>query len=87
MYKLLNLIFIIIILVFSWSIYKYYFSHKNYETKNYNRNNINEIINDKISDLPILDNDTNNVIEFNNSLLDGTKSEKPRSFWQLLKSK
>ena len=53
--------------------------------KNYNRQNIEEIIKDKISNLPILLNDTNNVIEFNNSIEDNIKENK-RSFWDLIKN-
>ena len=68
-------------------IYKYYSSNNNIELKNYNRNNINEIINEKISDLPILSSDTKNVIEFNNSLENGKSDKKKRSFWDLLKIK
>ena len=41
---------------------------------------------EKISDLPVLLNDTNNIIEFNNSLEENT-NEKKRSFWDLLKYK
>ena len=41
--------------------------------------------NKKISDLPILENDTNNVIEFNDGFSDAIKNDKPRSFWNLLK--
>ena len=51
------------------------------------RNNIDQIIKDKISDLPILTNDTNNVILFNDSFTDEMENNKPRSFWDLLKSK
>ncbi len=54
--------------------------------KNYNRNNIDEILKEKISDLPVFSNDTNDVIEFNNSIEDNT-SKKKRSFWDLLKSR
>ena len=54
---------------------------------NYNRSNINEIINQKISNLPILENDTNNVIRFNDGFSDKIKNNKPRSFWNLLKQK
>ena len=52
--------------------------------KNFNRNNINEIINKKISNLPILKNDTNNAVEFNDGFSNDIKNEKPRSFWNLL---
>ena len=42
-------------------------------------------INNKISDLPILGNDTNNVIKFNDGYTNIPESDKPRSFWNLLK--
>ena len=45
------------------------------------------IINKKVSNLPELPNNTKNVIEFNNSISDKINKEKPRSFWNLLKSK
>ena len=54
---------------------------------NFNRLNIDEIIKKKISKLPVLNNDTNNVIEFNLSFSDEIKNNEPRSFWNLLKSK
>ncbi len=87
MTKILNIIFFLSILVFFLSTYKYYSSNKNIESKNYNRNNIDEIINSKISNLPILTNDTNNVIEFNDSFSSQINNDKPRSFWNLLKFK
>jgi hypothetical protein len=69
------------------SIYNYYFSNKNINIKEFNRSNINKIINEKASNLPVLPNNTKNVIEFNNSISDKINIEKPRSFWKLLKSK
>ena len=54
--------------------------------KEFNRKNINQIIKLKNSNLPILNNDTNNVIEFNDGYSNEIKNEKPRSFWNLLKS-
>ena len=86
MYKVLNIFFIILILIFFFSIYNYYFSSKNIKIKDFNRNNINEIINDKTSDLPILANDTNNVIVFNDSFYEEINNDKLRSFWDLLKT-
>jgi hypothetical protein len=50
-----------------------------------NRSNIEEIIKTKISNIPILKNDTNNVIEFNSSFSEEIKDNKRRSFWDLLK--
>ena len=75
------------LLIFFFSIFQYYSSNKNVKTKNFNRNNINQIINNKISNIIILPNDTNKVIEFNNSLNEEIHSDKSRSFWNLLKSK
>ena len=87
MNKVINIFFIVLILSFFLVIYKYYSSNQNIEKKNYNRNNIDEIINTKISNLPILENDTKNVIEFNDGFSNNIKNEKPRSFWNLLKTK
>ena len=87
MYKIFKILILILILFFYFSIYKYYSSSKNIQTKNYNRKNIDKIINDKISNLEILPNDTINVIEFNDSFSNEIKNNKPRSFWDLLKAK
>ena len=87
MRKILNLLFTVLILIFFLNTYKFYSSKNNLKIKSYNRNNIDHIINEKISKLPILPNDTNNVIEFNNSLSNEIKNDKPRSFWDLLKLK
>ena len=87
MYKLFNILFFILVFIFFLGVYKYYSSTKNLKVKNFNRNNIDKIINDKISELHTLKNDTNNVILFNESLTEDIKNDKPRSFWNLLKSK
>jgi len=71
--------------MFFGSTYKYYSSNKNIKDKVFNRNNIDEILNDKISNLPILKNDTDNVINFNDGFSNEIKNDKPRSFWNLLK--
>ena len=68
-------------------IYNYYSSNKNINTKNFNRLNIDQLLKEKISELPVLDNDTANVIEFNDSLKTEFENEKKRSFWNLLKNK
>ena len=75
----------LLIIIFILSIYNYYSSNKNIDAKNYNRKNIDRILKEKIFDLPVLKNDTNNVIEFNNSLKDDIEENKKRSFWNLLK--
>ena len=85
MIKIFNIIMFLLIIIFIFSIYNYYSSNKNIDAKNYNRKNIDQILKEKIIDLPVLKNDTDNVKEFNNSLKDGIEENKRRSFWDLLK--
>ena len=86
MKKVIKFVFLLLIFSFFLITYKFYSSNKNIEAKDFNRNNINDIINKKISNLPILENDTNNVIEFNDGFSNEISNDKPRSFWNLLKS-
>ena len=86
MQKILNIFFLILVIIFFGSTFKYYSSNKNIKNKEFNRNNIDQILNDKISNLPILKNDTDNVIEFNDGFSKEIKNDKLRSFWNLLKS-
>lgn len=87
MNKLLNLFFLITIIIFFFNIFSYYSSNKNIKNINLNRSNIDEILRNKISKLTVLKNDTNNIIEYNLSFSEEIKNNKPRSFWNLLKSK
>ena len=52
---------------------------------NLNRSNIEGIIKKKIANIPILENDTNSVIEFNSTFFNETQDKKKRNFWDLLK--
>ena len=86
MYRIFNLILFILVIIFFISIFIHYSSNKNVKNINLNRSNIDEIIKSKIINLPRLENDTNNVIEFNASFSEEIKDSKPRSFWNLLKT-
>ena len=86
MNKIMNIFLFIIILIFFLSTYNFYSSNINIDAKKFNRLNINKIIDTKITNLPTLNNDTNNVIEFNDGYSNEIKNDKPRSFWNLLKS-
>ncbi len=86
MKKIINLIMFLIIVIFVFGIINFYSSNFNFDNKNYNRSNKNNFLEEKISKLPVLENDTSNVIEFNNSLENEIKSDKKRSFWDLLKT-
>ena len=87
MKKKLNILFISFLIIFFWAIFSYYTSTNNLKEKKFNRINIDQIINKKITSLPILKNDTNNVIEYNNSLNQENTKDNPRSFWNLLNFK
>ena len=76
MSKILNFLMILLIIFFVWSIFNYYSSKKNIDRKNFNRSNIDEILREKITNLPVLTNDTDNAIEFNNSLESDVKNNK-----------
>ena len=84
MYKLVNVIIFLFVVLFILSVFKYYLSNKNIQSTKLNRLNIDSILQEKINKLPVLANDTNNVIVFNDSLNDQMKDEKKRSFWDLL---
>ena len=85
MQKFVSIFFLILVIMFFGTTYKFYSSNKNIKDKEFNRNNIDQILNNKISNLPILKNDTDNVIEFNDGFSNEIKNDKPRSFWNLLK--
>ena len=85
MYKIINLFLIIFIILFFFNTFKYYSSNKNIKNINLNRSNIEEIIKKKIANIPILENDTSSVIEFNSTFFDETQDKKKRNFWDLLK--
>ena len=87
MYKIINLFFIILILLFFAYVFNYYSSNKNIKNINLTRSNIEEILKNKTSNLKVLENDTNNVIEFNSSFSEEIKIEEQRNFWNLLKIK
>tara|TARA_A100001011_G_C14230625_1_gene808637 strand:- start:231 stop:494 length:264 start_codon:yes stop_codon:yes gene_type:complete len=87
MYKIINLFFVIVFFLFFFIVYNYYSSNKNIKTNNLNRSNIKELVRSKNLNIPILKNDTNDVIKFNDSFAEEIKDNKKRNFWNLLKSK
>ena len=86
MNKIADIILISLTIFLIFIIYKYYSSQKDTNIKIYDRSHIEQILKEKNIRLPILSNDTDNVIEFNNSLEDQLNDKKKRSFWELLKN-
>ena len=87
MYKIINIFMIVLTIFFIFITFRYYLSNKNISNKDYNRVNIDEILKEKLENLPVLKSDTSNVIEFNNSLENKINDNKKRSFWDLLRNK
>ena len=87
MQKTINILMLLVIILFALSIFKYYFSNNITKIKHFNRSNIDEIIKNKTDNLPILKNDTNNVVKFNDTFEIELNKNKKRSFWNLLQNK
>ena len=84
--RISNTFFLIILFLFIFLVTKHYFSEKNKIFTGKTRTSYSLMANKGIENLPVLKNDTNNVIEFNDGFSGEIKNEKPRSFWNLLKS-
>ena len=87
MYKFFNIMMFLLVIIFILGVFNFYFSNTNTSLNDYNRSNIDSILKEKIRDLPILANDTRNIIEFNDSFNEEKNNEKKRSFWELLNKK
>ena len=76
-----------VLIVFSFFIFSfnYYISDRNVNTVKNNRENLESKILENNSALPLLPNDTSNVIEFNSGFENSNKKNFKRSFWELFK--
>ena len=79
--------FVIAIIVLSFFIFSFYYyvSEKNINAIKDNRENQESKVLENTSALPLLPNDTNNVIEFNSGFENSNKQNFKRSFWELFK--
>ena len=85
MNKIIRFVVAIIVLSFFGFSFNYYISDKNINIVKNNRENLESKILESTSALPLLPNDTNNVIEFNSGFEDSNKQNFKRSFWELFK--
>ena len=83
-FKLISLLFIIL---FFYTVINFYFSNENYETLKENRIRDNEVFEKYLSNLPLIKNDTDNVIEYNSGYEENNNENSKRRFWELFKSK
>ncbi len=78
------LIFIVIILLFIFLTGKYYFSDENIKNSYRSYKNIDEKVKIYSKNLPLLKNDTENIIEYVNQA--DKKKKKKFNFWKLLEN-
>ena len=78
-----NLIFIIIICFFIFFTGRYYFSDLNKKNSYRSLKNIDEKINTYVEKLPILEDDTKNIIEY---VEQSNNKKKKFNFWKLLET-
>ena len=78
------LIFIVIIVLFIFFTGKYYFSNKNIKNSYRSYKNIDQKIKDYSKNLPLLKNDTENIIEYVKQT--DKKKKKKFNFWKLLEN-
>ena len=77
-------IFVVVISLFLFFTAKYYFSDENVKKSYRSYNSVDERIKIYSQKLPILENDTNNVIEYVNQ--NNKKKKKKFNFWKLLEN-
>ena len=77
-----NLIFIVAIFLFIFFTLKYYFSDINKKKSFRSLNNIEESLNLYSEKIPVLDDDTKNIIEYIEQT--NNKKRKKFNFWELL---
>jgi SMC interacting uncharacterized protein involved in chromosome segregation len=78
------LIFIVIITLFLFFTGKYYFSNENIKNSYRSYKNIDQKIKDYSKNLPLLKNDTENIIEYIKQT--DKKKKKKFNFWKLLEN-
>jgi len=79
-----SILIFLFVFLFIFFIISTYVSEKNKKKINLNRTNIYSKIENKLSNLPLLKNDTQNIIEFNSGYDDDNNKIK-RNFWNLFK--
>ena len=84
MIKFFNFIIIIFVTVFFYKVFSFYNSFKNKDLISKNRETINNLIDDRVKDIPFYKNDTDKVIEFNSGYNENDDKIN-KKFWNLFK--
>ena len=78
-------VYLLTIFFFIFFVIKYYFSEDNIKWSNKVILQYQNILDKRFINLPIIKNDTNDIIEYTNEIED-FKNKKQRKFWDLLKT-
>ena len=71
-------------MIFFYKVFSFYNSFNNKDLISKNRENIDSLIDNKIEDIPLFKNDTNDVIEFNSGY-NQNDNQNNKKFWNLFK--
>ena len=83
--KIKNIFFLLLFFSFIFLTANFYFSDENIMTVNKSRAIYPVVIKNKIHNLPILKNDTADIIEYRNDMEVYKKKKKKYTFWNLLR--
>tara|TARA_A100000164_G_scaffold335005_1_gene326783 strand:+ start:279 stop:545 length:267 start_codon:yes stop_codon:yes gene_type:complete len=78
------LIFITIIIIFIFFTFRYYLSDENFKKSYRAKNNIDKKIKTYSKEIPVLENDTDSIIEYVKQ--SSKKKKKKYNFWKLLEN-
>jgi len=81
--KIINIFFLIFFFTFIFLVVRYYFSDQNFILTNKSRSLYSLKLNKYEDNLPLLKNDTNNIIIYKNDL-EEFKNKRKKRFWEKL---
>ena len=84
--KIKNTLFLLILFIFVFFLVKFYFSEKNIKFTNKSRSSYSAEVFQENNNLPLLKNDTNNIITYTDDIKKFNEKRKKR-FWERLLSK
>ena len=82
--KIQNIFYLILFFVFIIFTISFYFSDQNIKKTNKSRSIYAVKLNNNTKNLPLLKNDTNNIIEYKNDVEVYKKKKKKYTFWDLI---
>ena len=82
--KIKNTFFFIFFFIFITFLINFYFSDENIKLINKSRLNYFNELDKHILDLPLLETDINNIIEYKNDIENNKKKKKYNLFWRLI---